>query len=118
MPTLDSEGNIFFVGHTTSSDFPITTDALQTVYHPGKTPRDGDGLLTILSPDGSRLVYSTFLGGSGDDLIRSTAISPNGEVYLVGSTSSHNFPVTSNAVQMQLAGRADAFIVKLVPKGH
>ena len=71
-----------------------------------------------LSPDGSKLVYATFLGRSGDDLIRSVAIGPNGEVYLVGSTTSRDFPVTSNAVQTELAGSADAFIVKLVPTGH
>ncbi|MHC4681456.1 MAG: SBBP repeat-containing protein [Planctomycetota bacterium] len=115
MPTLDGGGNILVVGHTTSSDFPITSDALQTAYRGGKGVRDGDGLLAVLSPDGSKLVYATFLGGSGDDLIRSVAIGPNREVYLVGSTSSRDFPATSNAVQPQLAGSADAFVVKLVP---
>ena len=60
-------------------------------------------------------VIPKFLGSSGADLIRSFAIGPNGEVYLVGSTSSREFPVTSNAVQSELAGSADAFIVKLVP---
>ena len=118
MPTLDREGNIFIVGHTTSSNFPITPDAFQTAYRRGKGSRDGEGLLAILSPDGSKLVYATFFGGSGDDLISSIAIGPNDEVYLVGSTSSRDFPVTSNAVQTQLAGSADAFVVKLVPKGQ
>jgi len=117
MPTLDDEGNLFFVGHTTSPDFPITPNALQTVYRNGKKAQDGDGLLVVLSPDGSKLIYATFLGGSGDDLIRSIAIGPDGEVYLVGSTSSRDFPVTSNAVQTQLAGNADAFVLKLVPTG-
>ncbi|MBL7186102.1 MAG: SBBP repeat-containing protein [Phycisphaerae bacterium] len=74
-------------------------------------------MLAVLSSDGSKLVYATFLGGSGDDLIRSVAIDPNGDVYLVGSTSSRDFPVTSNAVQTRLAGSADAFVVKLVPAG-
>jgi len=118
MPTLDVEGNLFFVGHTTSPDFPITPDALQRTYRSGKKAQDGDGLLVVLSPDGSKLIYATFLGGSGDDLIRSIAIGPEAEVYLVGSTSSRDFPVTSNAVQTQLAGSADAFVVKLVPTGQ
>ena len=118
MPMLDGEGNAFFVGHTTSHDFPITHDALQMAYRSGKVARDGDGLFVVLSADGSKLNYATFLGGSGDDLIRSVAIDPDGEVYLVGSTSSRDFPVTSNAVQTHLAGNADAFVVKLVPKGH
>ena len=112
-PTLDSKGNIFIVGHTTSSDFPISSDALQS--RDPKQSRNGDGMLAVLSPDGSKLVYATFIGGSGDDLIRSVAIGLNGEVYLVGNTSSRDFPVTSNAVQTELAGNADAFIMKLVP---
>ena len=118
MPTLDSEGNIFVVGRTTSSDFPTTSDALQTAYRRTRGARDGDGVLAVLSPDGSKLVYATFLGGSGDDLIRSCAIGPNGEIYLIGSTSSRDFPVTSDAVQTQLAASADAFVVKLVPVGR
>jgi len=44
------------------------------------------------------------------------ALGPRGEVYLVGSTASPDFPVTQHAVQRKLAGNADAFIVKLVPK--
>ena len=118
MPTLDSEGNIFVVGHTTSSDFPTTPDALQTAFHGGKQAQNGDGVLAVLSPDGSKLVYATLLGGSGDDLIRSVALGPKGEVYLVGSTSSRDFPVTPNVVQAELGGSADAFVVKLVPTGR
>lgn len=117
MPTLDRENNIFIVGHTTSSDFPTTPDALQAASGNANRSRNGDGVVAVLSPDGSKLVYATFLGSSGDDLIRSVALGPNGEVYLVGSTSSRDFPVTSNAVQTELAGSADAFIVKLVPVG-
>lgn len=115
MPTLDNKGNIFVVGHTTSSNFPVTPDALQMAYGGGKQAHEGDGVLAVISPDGSRLVYATFLGGSDDDLIRSIALGPNREVYLVGSTSSQDFPVTPNAVQAELGGSADAFIVKLVP---
>ncbi len=117
MPTLDSKGNIFIVGHTTSKDFPTTPDALQKAFCSGKRKQDGDGVLAVFSPDGSKLVYATFLGGSGDDLIRSITFGPNGQIYLVGSTSSGDFPVTPNAVQTKLGGSADAFIVKLVPAG-
>jgi hypothetical protein len=115
MPTLDAEGNILVVGHTTSPDFPVTPDALQMVFHRGKRAQDGDGVLAVLNPDGSKLIYATFLGGGGDDLIRSVALGPNGEVYLAGSTSSRDFPVTPNTVQTGLSGNADAFVVKLVP---
>jgi hypothetical protein len=115
MPTLDNKGNIFIVGHTTSSNFSVTPDALQRAYGGGKQAHEEDGVLAVISPDGSRLVYATFLGGSGDDLIRSVALGPNGEIYLIGSTSSRDFPATPNAVQTELGGNADAFVVKLVP---
>ena len=88
---------------------------MQNVYGGGKQAHEGDGVLAVISPDGSRLVYATFLGGSDDDLIRGIAPGPSGEVYLVGSTSSRDFPVTPNAVRAELGGSGDAFIVKLVP---
>jgi hypothetical protein len=115
MPTPDRQGNIFIVGHTTSKDYPVTSGALQSEYGGGKRQWDGDGALAVLSPDGSELLYATYFGGSQDDLIRSIALGPNGEVYLVGSTNSPDFPITPNAVQKQLGGNADAFVVKLVP---
>jgi hypothetical protein len=114
MPTPDAAGNIFIVGHTTSADFPVTPDALQKTYG-GPAEQGGDGALAVLSSDGSRLLYATYLGGSGEDLIRSVALGPAGEVYLVGSTSSQDFPVTPGAAQGSLSGPSDAFVVKLVP---
>jgi len=116
MPVPDRDGNIFIVGHSSSDDFPVTPNALQPTHQGGRRPQDGDGVLAVLSPDGSRLLYATYLGGSGDDLIRGVALGRDGEVYLVGSTASADFPVTSDAVQAKLAGNADAFTVKLVPK--
>jgi hypothetical protein len=114
MPTLDPKGNILVVGTTGSPDFPVTPDAVQKAYGGGGD--GGDGVLAILSPDGSKLLYATYLGGSGDDLIRSLALGPNGEVYLVGSTSSADFPVTAGALQTKIGGGpADAFVVKLTP---
>ena len=115
MPTPDPRGDILLVGTSRSKDFPVTPDALQATYG-GATGRwDGDGAFVILSPDGAKLLFATYLGGKGGDLIRSVALGPKGEVYLVGNTSSPDFPVTPNAAQKTLAGNADAFIVKLVP---
>jgi hypothetical protein len=111
MPTTDRQGNIFLVGQTASRDFPVTPDALQSCYGGGP----GDGALAVLSRDGSKLLYATYLGGSGDDLIRSLALAPGGAIYLVGSTRSKDFPVTAGAASPKLRGRSDAFVVKLVP---
>ena len=113
MPTSDAQGSIFVVGQTNSRDFPVTPDALQATYGGGAQ----DGVLAVLSPDGSRLLYATCLGGSGEEMIRSLALGPNGEVYLVGNTASTDFPVTPGAAQAKFGGgTGDAFVVKLAPE--
>ena len=61
------------------------------------------------------MLYATYLGGSGGDLIRSMALGPKGELFLVGNTTSPEFPVTPRAVQRTFGGKSDAFVVKLTP---
>jgi len=111
MPTVDANGNIYVVGSTSSHDFPVTPDALQRTYGGGQE----DAAMAVFSPDGAKLLYATYLGGSGEEMIRSIALGRNGEVYLVGNTSSEDFPVSQNAVQTKHGGKGDAFVVKLVP---
>jgi hypothetical protein len=111
MPTRDRQGNIFIAGQTSSTDLPVTPDALQQKYGGGQS----DGALAIVSPDGSKLLYATYLGGSGNDMIRSLTLGERGEVYLVGNTSSADFPVTPGAAQPRFGGgTGDAFVVRLV----
>ena len=110
MPTPDDSGNIFIVGQTESRDFPTTPNAVQNTYGGGRS----DGAFAVLSPDSAKLLYATYLGGSGGELIRSLALGSNGEIYLVGPTASKDFPVTPKAVQTKLSGKGDAFVVKLV----
>ena len=113
MPTADEAGRIFIVGQTESKDLPVTAGALQESHGGGTS----DGWLAVLSPDGSELLYCTYLGGSGDDMIRGIALGPDGQVYLVGHTMSGDFPVTEGAAQTEHRGRGDAYVVKLVPRG-
>jgi hypothetical protein len=115
MPTPDAHGNIFLVGTSSSPDFPVTPDAVQREFRGAAGSGEGDGVLAVLSLDASRLVYATYLGGKGGDLVRSVAIGADGAVYLVGSTTSADFPVTPGALQTTLRGKSDAFVVKLVP---
>jgi len=110
MPTTDADGNIFVVGHTTSRDFPVTPGALQSSYG-----GNGDGALAVLNPDASKLLYATYLGGKDNDLLRSIALGRNGEVYLVGNTSSSDFPFTTSLAPETAKRSQDAFVVKLVP---
>lgn len=110
MPTVDARGNIWVVGSTSSRDFPVTPDALQPKFGGGEQ----DGLLAVLSPDGSKVLYATYLGGSGDETIRSITFGTRGEVYLVGNTASPDFPTTEGTLQAIHGGDHDAFVVKLV----
>ena len=112
MPLVGSSGEIFIVGQTESKDLPVTPDAMQKRFGGGRS----DGWLAILSSDGSRLLYSSYLGGSGDDMVRSIALASDGVVYLVGNTSSHDFPATKGALQREFGGgNGDAYVAKLVP---
>jgi hypothetical protein len=110
-PTLDAAGNVWVVGYTDSRDFSVTANALQKTYGGGAH----DGVVACLSPDGSRLLYATYLGGSGDDGIRGMTIGPAGEIYLVGETTSADFPVSRDAFQPKLGGGNDGFVVQLRP---
>ena len=111
---LDRVGNVVFTSATRSPDAPTTPGCFQRKFGGGPS----DMLVAKLNADLTRLLwctYATYLGGNGDDLIRSLALGPEGEVYLVGSTSSDDFPVTDGAVQKQHGSKGDAFVVKLMP---
>jgi hypothetical protein len=107
---VDAQGDVYLAGSTTSPDFPVTTGAslagdLEDVF------------ISKISADGSGLVYSTYLGGSGSDLAADVAVDTAGRAYLTGFTRSIDFPV-ANAVQPTLAGdNFDAFVVKLSAGG-
>ena len=106
----DSAGNAYVCGITYSADFPI------------KGPQQfslrgvGNAWVAKFDPNG-RLVYSTYLGGGGEDTGFAVAIDNNRNAYLTGTTSSANFPVTSNAVQSSRRGGLDSFVTKLSANG-
>lgn len=111
-PLPDGSGNFYFVGETSSDDFPVAHNAIQGEYGGGGS----DGVFGIISGDGGELLYATFLGGSGDDLVRGIDVGPHGEIYLVGRTSSPDFLTTPDAAYRNLSGGNDAFVVQLVPE--
>lgn len=108
---LDNAGNAYFVGTTSSNDFPIVTGAYQPAL-----AGSSDVFITKIAPDGASLVYSTYLGGTGTDQGLAIAIDVSGAAYVTGSTSSTNFP-TENAYQGAIAGAQDAFVSKLAQDG-
>lgn len=119
---LDGTGNIVIAGETESSDFP-TANAFDATYG-GGTCGDGpcdDVFVTQLSADGSAILYSTYLGGGGDEAASAVAAGPGGKIYLAGDTYSTNFP-TANAYDNTFGGGtcgdkpcADAFVTVLDP---
>ncbi len=108
---LDSSGNAYVVGGTTSPTFPITPDAFQNTKVVGGN-YGYDAFLSELNASGSALIYSTFLGGNGDDGASGAAIDATGDVYITGATYSTDFPTTLSAFQLVSGGAADAFVTK------
>jgi len=106
---VDTLGNAYVTGKTASTDFP-TVNAFQPTYGGG----NADAFVAKLNSAGSALIYSTYLGGSGSEgNLSRIALDSAGDVYIVGSTDSTNFP-TANAIQSARAGPGDnAFITKL-----
>lgn len=103
---LDAAGYIYVAGSTNSPDFP-TKQSLRP-YAGGL-----DGFLTKLTPTGDTLVYSTFLGGSDDDLAFALGLDAAGSVFLLGTTTSCNFPVFRPYQQCLNGSLEDVFLVKI-----
>ena len=124
---VDAAGAAFVTGGTDSTDFPTSEGAVQTNYRLGTEAQQYDAFVAKLNPAGSQLVYSTFLGGSGNDLGTSIAIDAQGNAYVTGTTtSSQNFPITQGAARPTYGGHGgneqwtrwgDAFAAKLNPTG-
>jgi uncharacterized repeat protein (TIGR01451 family) len=106
---VDGAGNVYVTGQTASINFP-TANPLQA----GKAG-ERDAFVTKLNASGS-LVYSTYLGGAGNDSGTSIAVDSAGRAYVTGQTESTNFPV-ANPLQAANAGDADAFVAKLGATG-
>src|SRR5581483_502074 len=107
---VNAAGNAFVVGDTSSSTFPAT--GFQKSIHGTQ-----DAFVAKLSADGTQLVYSTFLGGSGTDHGAAIAVDAAGNASLTGSTYSTDFPL-SNAFQSISGGGQDAFAARIAADGN
>lgn len=96
---IDSSDNAYVVGLTSYKDFPIL-NAFQPAYATGAH----DQFVTKLNSTGSKLMYSTFLGGAGDDGATAIAVDTLGNAYVRGNTNSTNFPTTPDAFQVVCSG--------------
>ena len=109
---VDNSGYAYVTGCTRSVDFPSTSGG----YQPGSNGVS-DAFVTKISQDGSSLIFSTYLGGSNEDVGFDIAIDPEGSSYLTGYTESADFPVTETAYQVFLRGRYDVFVMKFSSSG-
>jgi hypothetical protein len=102
---VDASGNSYIIGDTTSNDFP-TVNAYDDTYN-----GSSDAFVVKLNAAGDDLLFSTFIGGTGDDFGYSIAVDASGNSYITGETSSNDFP-TVNAYDDTYNGSSDIFVVK------
>jgi hypothetical protein len=107
---VDSAGNVYVTGFTSSADFP-TASPINAASAGGN-----DIFLTKIDPTGAALVYSTYIGGTTDDIANGLAIDAAGNVFITGSTSSVDFPVLG-AIQGATGGVLDAFVTEVNSAG-
>jgi hypothetical protein len=107
---VDSSGNIYITGYTSSTDFPLK-NAFQK-----KWAGVVDGFVTKLSPAGN-IIYSTYLGGSDGDYPLTIAVDAPGHAYVAGSSSSTDFPVKNPLFPTPQQDFSGAFVTKLSPSG-
>lgn len=116
---VDGEGNAYVTGYTGSTNFP-TRSAIQTniagKVTPGFTTPPLDCFIAKIGPLGTNLVFSTFFGGSADDIGQGIALDAVTNIYVAGQTISTNFP-TVNTTQTNRSGFEDAFVLKLDAAG-
>jgi len=93
---VDSGFNVYVAGTTNASDYPTTTSAFQTS---AVAPGSNHAFVSELDPSGSLNLYSTYLSGNGVDTASDMALDSLGRVYVIGTTTSSNFPTTIGALE-------------------
>jgi uncharacterized protein (TIGR03437 family) len=120
---VDREGNAWVTGHTLSTDFPVTSDAQQRTFGGLVTAESitfGDAFLTKLHASGSRMLYSSYYGGAGNEVAHDAVLTADGSVIVSGMTSSRNLATTPGVFQPQggvgdpqVAPFNDMFVLKV-----
>jgi hypothetical protein len=109
---VDEDGNAYVTGRTNSADYPTTPGAFDRTYN-----QSGDAFVTKLNESGSRLVYSTYLGGSLRDEGFGIEVDDEGRAYVTGGTFSADYPTSRGAFDQTFNGFEDAFVTKLNESG-
>ncbi len=108
-PSIDRFGNVWIVGQTASTDFPTTSGAYDRVYG-----GNADAYVAALSPDGSRIVYASYVGGPNEEYYRWSCSDPDKRrLYAVGWSRSPDFPTTAGAYQETFGGGGQDMVVSI-----
>ena len=105
---FDEDGNVYVGGSTDSLDFPVSKDAYCQKRRGGR-----DVFVAKFDNDLRSLLYSTLIGGRDSENCRVLKVDTVGSVYLAGTSSSRDFPITAGAFAECLAGKSDVYILKL-----
>lgn len=108
---IDSEGNIIQVGYTGSPDLPMIGNSFQN-----EKNLDLDMFIVKWNPDGD-VIWSTFLGGSGADVLYSIALDKNDDIIIAGRTESYDIKVSEDAFQKNYQGESDFYLAKFTSHG-
>lgn len=120
---LDAAGDAYITGATMSTDFPTTPGAYQLVNKAANAlGPNWTAFVTKMDPTGTKLIYSTYLGGSFLDLGLAIAVDSSGSAYVTGQANSRDFPTTTGVFQTTLPSyqsnpNQSAFVTKLNPSG-
>ena len=127
----DAQGNVLATGTTAATGFPLSDNAFQrilnrvagsggcpiTAFDLLKSQVCTDAFVVKLTSTGDRIVYSTYLGGDGNEVGYAIAADPAGNACVTGQTSSFNFPAPGSPFQTTLRGPSDAFLTRFAPDG-
>jgi len=114
--TYDAVGNAFAAGYTFDNGYPVTNGAFQTTFT-GAITITTDVTITKFEPNGTYLLYSTYLGGGEVEFPNSMIVNSQDELLIMGRTTSGNFPVTPNAYDFSQNGGFDIFVTKFDANG-
>ncbi len=116
--THDNAGNMFLGGIALGSSYPTTTGAFQTDFGGGSGSEPSDIAITKFNATGTAKLYSTYLGGSSNELLASLICTPNNELIAVLTTSSTDFPTTATAYDKTFNGGKDTIAYEIrLPNG-
>jgi len=112
-PTIkvDGEGYVYMTGYTSSADFPTSLGCYDNY------ASSSEAFISKFDKKGDRLVFSTYIGGSGGETCNDLMIDDQGAIYISGRTSSSEFPVTEGVYQSSKLGYYDSFILKMNSTG-